>query len=226
MGEPALVPCDLKPAFAEAFCAPSPTAGPGAALESFAAAARTGDADRLFDLLTPTARERLGPRDEFRDGTATSLAEGLGSYPADAELVLAQGVGDGWAVAAIAAERSVEGTRAYDAYAAALRRVGGSWRVALAGPVELEPLEPEPHDRVETVDRIALRATAPTALDVVEVWLDGEPFPTEGGGPSSGEQTEFGQPRQQLAPGHHVVVGFARAGDDAKAVAWTFTVDR
>jgi hypothetical protein len=222
--EPRLVPCDLKPAFAESFCPPAAGNGPAAALEDFHDAARTGDAGALFSLLAPKARERVGPFARFRQGTATALSEGLGSFPADTPLVLATGVGGGWAVAALAGPRRVEGTEEHGVYAAALRRVDGAWRLALFGPVAVEPLRPAPGATVARVERVAVRATAPGALERFDVWLDGQPFTVEVGGPSASEQTAFAQPREPLAPGRHVVVAFARTGDSATARGWEFTV--
>jgi hypothetical protein len=102
--------------------------------------------------------------------------------------------------------------------------VDGAWRLALFGPVAVEPLRPAPGATVARVERVAVRATAPGALEQFDVWLDGQPFTVEVGGPSASEQTAFAQPREPLAPGRHVVVAFARTGDSATARGWEFTV--
>jgi hypothetical protein len=222
---PALVPCDLKPAFSEARCAQVAGTEPGDTLLSFAAAARAGNAGQLWGLLTDRAREQLGPFSSFRDTTAVSLQEGLGSFPATAELVLARELADGWAVAAIAALRSVEGSREFGAYAVPLRRSDGRWRVDLVGPPALNALRPSNGAETDDRPRIAARAESETPLETVSLWLDGDRFAAEGGGPSARQRTVFGDPRAPLAEGRHVVVAFARTATSARAVAWTFTVE-
>src|SRR5712691_10296909 len=74
---------------------------PAAALRALAAAARAGDQGAIRRLLTPSTRP----------SAAAELAEGLGSFPGSAKVVLAEQIDDAWAVAALAGPRRAEGVR-------------------------------------------------------------------------------------------------------------------
>jgi hypothetical protein len=204
----------------------TPAAGPGRVLLRFVEAARRGDADAMWGLLSRPTRASIGPTlAEFRLSTSREFAEGLGALAAGTRVILSRRLDDGWAVAAVAGVRTVEGDPEDFAYGAALRREGGALRLELAGAVVSghvpDPLEEVPAGRPEVA------ATINAGGDVTKVltWLDGRAFPV-----ARGEDdlpftaTLRGRPRRPLAPGRHEVVVFAATDRTAVASAWSFTV--
>jgi hypothetical protein len=179
---------------------------PGGTLVAFVDAASAGDEAAARSFLTSPSRAGLD-----LSGLRAATAPVTGG-----RVIISQLVDGPWAVAAV-----VKGTHAY---AAALRRVGGYWRVELGDPIRLRPILPHPGRLALSADpQIAAEARA--GKDVrLALWLDGSDFAVEGGGPRPGFITAFGRVGSELSPGVHVVVAFARAGRAAAATAWTFRV--
>jgi hypothetical protein len=174
---------------------------PAQALGAVIAAAYAGDATRLRSLLTP---------ESIRPAGAT-----LAGFSARRARTLYRG-GD-WAVAWV---RSPKTNRAY---AAALKRAGGRWRVDLSRRVRIRILGPNPGERAAPTPQVAAGLSAPTPLAESGLWVDGMPLEVKGGGtPTRG--TIYGAPAAPLTPGPHVAVAFARTGRTGTATAWTFTV--
>lgn len=121
-------------------------------------------------------------------------------------------VGGGWSVAWASAGGK--------AYAVALH---GSQIVRSAG-VRLRVLGPDPGSTAGAQPQVAVEIRAPQAIDDSTILVDGTPLSTNGGGPSPSYQSIYGAPASSLGSGTHVAVAFARAGGDARAVAWTFRV--
>jgi hypothetical protein len=190
-------------------------------LAAFVRAAGRGDVPRMWALLSRSSQTRFGSLARFRNRGATDFEEGLGSFARGSfHTVLSGPIGARWAVAAIAGQRRVEGSSEYAAYAAALHREAGAWRLQVAGQIELLPLRPVDGKTVSSPTQLAVEVRSPNALDNLGIWLDGRAVPGKSGG-SPQRLTAFTQPLG-VAPGRHTVVVFASAGKGAAAVAWTF----
>jgi hypothetical protein len=179
---------------------------PGGTLVAFLDAASAGDEAATRSFLTDSSQRVLDlPRLEL---AARPLVGG--------HVVISQLVDGPWAVAAL-----VKGAHAY---AAPLRRENGSWRVELGGAIRLRPILPHPGQLALTADpQIAAEARASADVGLA-LWLDGIDFAVEAGGPTPSFITAYGRSGNELSPGLHVVVAFARAGPGAAATAWTFKV--
>jgi hypothetical protein len=198
---------------------------PGTELGKLVRAAGRGDAAALWPLLSSGAQRRLRPLARFRRGTAVELSEGLGSFAHGSfDTALSQVVDTRLAVAAIAGTRRAEGRREYAAYAAVMRLEHGRWRADLLSPVKVRPLGPSQGTRVGPVMQAAAEVAAPVAVSDGAIWVDGRAIAGKSGGIDPEHVTFYGQPLRPLARGRHVAVAFARAGNQAGAVAWTFSV--
>lgn len=202
-----------------------PTAAPevGETLEQFVAAAANRDVEAMWELLSEASRERLGPTiDDFAEEYAEDFQGGLGSFAGSAYgVVLAVETPSGWGVAAIAGERERDGEPEYAAYAAALSSDGSGWRLELGAPLTVRVDSPPAltENRAPPIE-VAIESESP--IEEAGLWLDGEPFPGTVGG-SEREVTITGEARA-LVPGRHVVVVFGRAGENAIAGAYPFTI--
>ena len=110
------------------------------------------------------------------------------------------------------------------AYAVAERLQGGTWLAEIAGPVALTALGPRPRGTAAPIPQVAFEIKAPKPIVDTALWVDGKPIDTKGGGPSSTYISIYGAPATPLMQGRHVAVAFARAGTNASALAWWFTV--
>jgi len=172
-----------------------------------------GEADSL-QLLTPASRERVA---------ASELSEGVAAF-ADDSPVEARKLGGGWAVAWTVGTHTAEGMTETMAYAVPLKLVGGRWLAEISGAIDLRPLGPDAGEQVGTIPQVAAEIKAPTPIVETSLLVDGTPLDTKSGGPSTRYISIFGAPAEPLAPGQHVAVAFARAGQDAAARAWAFRV--
>jgi hypothetical protein len=191
---------------------------PGVVLRDFVRAAARGDARRMWERLSAPTQERLGPTlGAFRSGAAPALERELEALGRRHELILSQTITSRFAVAAVGRDNR--------AYAAALRLENGLWRVELGSPVHVEPLRPEPGERVLRRTQLAAEVEAGTPIVEAGLWLDGVAFPSRGGGQTPSELTMFGE-TATLARGWHSVVGFASTATNASARAWAFRAVR
>ena len=196
----------------------------GSILLRFVRAAARGDADMLWRLLSTPTRDSLGPTlARFRPATAREFQQGLGSLAPSARVILARRVGERWAVAAVAGERTAEGRREPFTYGAALVREGDAWRLDLGGVV-IGGLEPEPLATVGVPARVAVNVSAGAKVGEVVLWLDGRPLAVERRSDAPFSARVLARLRAPLAAGRHTVVAFATAGETPGAVAWTFAV--
>jgi hypothetical protein len=196
-------------------------ADPGkATIEAFAAAARERRADRLWGLLSSSTRERLGPLQHFRRGTASELTAGLGSIE-DFRTIVSERITPEFGVVAI------DGTRAGKrvVYAAALRLDGKRWKVELGGPAKIRPIGPNPDAREPVVAQIAAAVQGPGGAGTAVMYLDGGTVNPEVRGTSS-NSTLFANFDPALDRGPHTVVLFTSDDREASATAWAFTVEK
>jgi hypothetical protein len=191
---------------------------PGVVLRDFVRAAARGDERRMWNRLSAPTRERLGPTlGTFRSGVAPALERELEAIGRRHELILSQTITPRFAVAAVGRENR--------AYAAALRLENGLWRVELDSPIDVQPLRPEPGERVSRRTQLAAEVEAGTPIVEAGLWLDGIAFPSRGGGQTPSQLTMFGE-TSTLARGWHSVVAFASTAANASARAWTFRAVR
>lgn len=132
------------------------------------------------------------------------LPDGVAEHTSD--------LGSGWSV--------VWGSAGGRAYAVALHGT----TVVRSADVKLRALGPDAGSTAAAIPQVAAEIRAATPVEDSTLLVDGEPLDVKGGGPSPSYVTMYGAPAAPLAKGGHVVVAFARAGDAARAVAWTFRV--
>jgi hypothetical protein len=199
---------------------------PGPTLEEFVAAARAGDADAMWALLSAPTRERLGPTAaEFRRGQGRRLQASLGSFVEGRSAVfLNEQVSADFAVAALGGRQTIRGRERRGAFATALRYEDGDWRLELGGPVELEALVPDPGEVENENAQVAAGVAADAAILEGGIWLDGDAVPGESGGTDDRHITFYSDPVTDLEKGPHAAVAFASTADDASALAWLFSV--
>lgn len=201
---------------------------PGPTLEEFVAAARAGDSDAMWALLSTPSQERLGPTPEkFRRGEGRRLRTRVGSFvEGRSALFLNEQVSADFAVAAFGGRQTVGGKQRRGAFAAALRYEEGDWRLELGGPVKLEALVPDPGEVENENAQVAAGVAADSAVLEGGLWLDGEAVGGESGGTDDRHITFYSDPVTDLVKGPHAAVAFASTADDASALAWLFSVKR
>jgi hypothetical protein len=201
---------------------------PGPTLEEFVAAARAGDTDAMWALLSAPSRERLGPTvARFRRGQARRLRTTLGSFIEGRSAVfLNEQVSADFAVAAFGGLQTIRGKERRGAFAAALRYEDGDWRLEFGGPVKLEALVPDPGDVENENSQVAAGVAADAAILEGGLWLDGEAVAGESGGTDDRHITFYSDLVTDLEKGPHAAVAFASTADDASALAWLFSVRR
>lgn len=199
---------------------------PGPTLEEFVAAARAGDSDAMWALLSTPSQERLGPTPgRFRRGEGRRLRASLGSFiEGKSAVFLNEQVSADFAVAAFGGRRAVGGKERRGAFAAALRYEDGDWRVELGGPVKLEALVPDPGEVENENAQVAAGVAADAAILEGGLWLDGEAVGGESGGTDDRHITFYSDPVTDLVQGPHAAVAFASTAREASALAWLFTV--
>ena len=194
----------------------------GAALKLFVEAAGSGDVLQMWALLSgPTQRRFGGDSGTFRDRFAREFEQGVGSFAGtDYQVILAEKPAPRWAVAAIVGTRTEAGVEQTAAYAVALRLEEGYWRLEVGGPVKLTPVVPSTGVKAGTSPQLGMKVEARAPISDAAVWIDGSPLPALAAGPDASTLLVAGPPDSPLAAGTHVGIGFARAGDQASALAW------
>ena len=221
-GEAAETHAERPPAVAAPQGRPDPA--PARVLARFVRAADRGDAAAMWALLTSETRATLGPAAAFRAGTARDLAELLRDFDVRRVVVSRTFDGGRTGVAALAGDRTVEGERDPFAYAGALERERGAWKLELGGAM-IDALEPEPYEPTDARPLVRARANVAEPVDALAVWLDGRPLR-----PAKVERTPFtlsvsARPSRPLRDGRHDAVAFVATDGAAAAVAWPFTVE-
>jgi hypothetical protein len=174
-----------------------------------------GDAAGAWALLSSDSRRRLGPSlAAFRENGFRGLARRARPFRRGFRIVVADRITQRWGLAAATAGGSV--------YGSALRLDDRRWSVEIGGPVRIEPVRPEPRERVRWRTQIAAEVKADEAIEEAHVWLDGRALPSLGGGPTARALTMFGE-SGELTTGRHSAVAFAATRTGARAYAWSFT---
>jgi hypothetical protein len=193
------------------------SADPGKeAIDAFVAAARAGNIDAMWGMLSPEAKKRVGPTTgEFKSGAGGELADslaGFGPYKA----IVSERITPEFGVVAIDDGKKV--------YSTPLRLVGEKWKIELGSPVAIRPLGPLPGAIEPVVAQIGAAVDGIGGDTNVVIYLDGnaEPDPQVRGTGTS--VTTFANFDPALPPGRHTVVIASTEGREAGAAAWAFTV--
>jgi hypothetical protein len=175
-------------------------------------AIEAGDARRVAELLPRRIRERLS--DEQRAELVRVLRDRVAGAADDEPVLVVRVAGD-----AVVAGRRREPP---GAYAAVLERESGEWKI-VPGTVGLTYGLPAAGDELESPASIDFGVVPKDARLEAALWLDGRKLPL-----TRTETPQYARfaarPAQPLERGDHVVVAYARDGDRAGAIAWTFVV--
>ncbi|HST25493.1 MAG TPA: hypothetical protein VLJ76_05850 [Gaiellaceae bacterium] len=193
----------------------STAADPGrTAIVALLHAASHHDAQALWALLSTQSQKRYGSLAAFRAGAATTIEKSL--VPFEHETIspfISQSVSQQFGIVAVRA-----GSKAL---AFPLRHQNGGWKVETPGPVTISISGPQPGSH-GLVAQIGVEIHAPTSPDDGVLWVDGSPVQSQiYSGPKSA--TVFANLTKALPAGIHIAVAYAEAGNNASAVAWTFT---
>jgi len=189
---------------------------PGQTLLRFVRVSAGGNVAATWGLLSRATQRRYGPFRVFRVRQASKLARQARAVRGG-PLIVATPITSRWAVAAVAGRRA--------AFAAALSRERGRWRLELGGPIRIEAVRPNPGERVLGRTQVAAEVHAPAAIHEAGLWLDNRALPSRGGGLGPRALTMFAE-APDLAAGPHAAVAFTSTGRDASARAWSFAARR
>jgi len=198
---------------------------PGLTVLRFVQAARRGDAQRMWGLLSEPTKRSIGPGVlSFARGTAPDLYDSFADFR-QGQVLLSRKLDDTWAVGAVTGRfETDDGDTEPAAYALALRREHGKWRVELAGLV-IARLRPSPSDTTGDTPELRAEAQAGNGVERMLLWLDGAAARVPFKRTSDFTSEIDGRAETKVPPGEHTVVVFARTPVTAGAQAWTFDVD-
>ena len=189
------------------------------AVDALVAAARAGNTDAMWGMLSTSSRERLGPTlGEFKSGAGGELADSLAGFR-DYKVIVSERITPEFGVVAIDGSR--DGKRAV--YAVPLRLVGERWKLELGSPVKVKPLGPLPDAVEPVVGQIGVAVGGPAGVGTAVMYLDGRAENPKVYTTAT-NSTLVSNFDPALAPGRHTVVVFATDDRNAAADAWAFTV--
>jgi hypothetical protein len=199
---------------------PAP-ADPGkAAVDRLLAAAKAGNTEAIWGMLSIASKRRLGPTPgEFESGAGGELADSLGSFR-NPKVIVSERITPDFGVVAIDGRR--RGQRSV--YALPLRLEAGKWKLELDSPVHVKVLGPQPGSR-GLVAQVGAAVTGPGGSGTAVMYLDGHTENPKVVGTAS-NATLFANFDPALDPGRHTVVVFASDGQNAGATAWAFTATK
>jgi hypothetical protein len=178
-------------------------------------AARTGDAQTMWGVLSKASRRRYGPTlADFRQGEARALRRTLAPFARGPLPVQVSENIDG-TIGVVALSRGA------NAWATPLRLEDGFWRVELPGRLHIDVSGPPPGSKGKFADQVGVEVRGRSGAGTALLYLDGETLQPEiySGGSAA---TVFASLPNGAGPGRHTVVAFATSGDEAAARAWTF----
>jgi len=186
----------------------------GLAVMRFVQAARAGDVRGMQALMTAETRAGFGRLAE------AEIARQLENFR-DARIALGTRVGEDWAVGAVTGYDD-DGDPA--AWAAALRREDGRWRIELGG-IAFARVRPAPLAEADVRAELRVEAQAGGEIEQLRLWVDRRPlraFPVRR---HPFARQVWGRLRDPLPPGLHTAVAFATSAETAGALAWIFEVE-
>lgn len=193
-------------------------------IREFVAAAHAAKPAAMWRLLSTATKSRVGPFAQFRDHTATELAEGVGGFR-DYKVIVSERITPEFGVVAIDGTKAAEGTTERDVYAVAFRLEATDWKIELFGPVQVRPIGPDPGAHEDVVAQVAAAVSGQAGNGTAIVYVDGltENPKIYGTGSNSTVVVNYDP---ALDPGRHTVVAFGTVGRQASATGWWFTVKR
>jgi len=203
----------------------SPDPEAGLTVLRFVQAARRGDAERMWNLLSEPTQRSIGPGVlPFARGTASDLYDSFADFE-QGQVLLSRRLDDKWAVGAVSGRfENDEGDSEPAAYAVALRREHDKWRVELAGLV-IARLRPSPAKTTGNRPELRAEAQAGNGLERMLMWVDGSAARVPFIRTSDFTGEIDGKAMQKIPAGEHAAVVFAQTPVTAGAQAWTFDVD-
>jgi hypothetical protein len=184
-------------------------------MDAFVAAARAGNTDALWGMLSTDTRKRLGPTlGEFKSGAGNEIADDVGGF-GPYKVVVSERLTPEFGIVAIDDRKRV--------YAVPLRLEGERWKIELGGPVVVRPIGPDPGAVEPVVAQVAAAVEGPGGAGDAVLYLDGHTEQPQVRGTAS-NATLFANFEPALDPGRHTVVVAATNGREAGATAWAFTV--
>jgi hypothetical protein len=197
---------------------------PGRVVLRFVQAARRGDAQQMWSLLSEPTRASIGPRlERFVRETALAIAEDF-EDTRDFEIVLSRDLGPRWAIGAVAGVDAPDDDEPEPAtFAAALRREDGRWKLELAG-VAFAQLDPDPEAESDARPPLHVEAEAGDDVERLLLWVDDAHVQATAHSESPFTAEIEGVLDRDLAPGLHMATAFASTHETAGALAWWFEV--
>jgi hypothetical protein len=179
----------------------------------------------MWALLSKPTKRSIGPGMlPFARGTAPDLYDSFADFR-QGRVLLSRKLDETWAVGAVTGSfESDDGDTEPAAYALALRREDGQWKVELAGLV-IAKLRPSPADTTGGRPELRAEAQAGNGVDRMLMWVDGAAARVPFLRTSDFTGEIDGKPMQQIPAGEHTAVVFAKTPVTAGAQAWTFDVD-
>jgi hypothetical protein len=201
------------------------TRDPGEIVLRFVQAARRGDAELMWALLSEPTRRSVGPGvKSFEVGTAPDITKSFEDFRGG-RVLLSRSLDDEWAVGAVTGRYEPEdGEPEPAAYAAALRHEGETWRIELYGLV-IARLRPEPLGTTDDRPEVRAEAQAGDEIDRMLLWLDDVAASAPYVRTSAFTGEVRGRPSEPVPGGEHALVVFAKTRATAGALAWSFEVD-
>ena len=198
-------------------------AAPARVLVRFVRAIRAGDESLTWQLLSAATRGGYGGTlASFRRGGFPELSRLFETFRTE-RVLLSRRIGLRWAVAALGGTRTTAGETDPFAYAAAMVRERGAWRLELGGAV-IGGLQPEPAQEVEARPKLEAEVGVAERLRLFGLWLDGRRLSVRRDGRGVFRASFRARAERRLAPGRHDAVAFVATDTAAAAVAWPFSV--
>jgi hypothetical protein len=198
---------------------PAAVSDPGrTAIIALLHAAVHNDTKGLWNLLSKPSQQRLGPSyAAFKLASAPQIEQALKPFESSTITpFISQSVSQQFGIVAI---RS--GARAL---AFPLRHENGAWKIETPGPVTIAISGPQPGSH-GVVGQIGVEIHAPAPPGDGVLWVDGKAVESKiYAGPKSA--TVFANLQPSLQAGVHIAVAYAEEGNDASALAWTFTATK
>ncbi len=190
-------------------------------VNALVAAARSGNTDAMWGMLSTSSKKRLGPTlGEFKSGAGGELADSLAGFR-DYRVIVSERITPEFGLVAIDGRR--DGKRSV--YAVPLRLVGEHWKLELGSPVTVKPLGPLPGAVQPAVGQIGVAVGGPAGVGTAVLYLDGRAENPKVYTTAT-NSTLVSNFDPALGLGRHTVVVFATDNRDAAADAWAFTVKK
>lgn len=185
-------------------------------MTAFVAAARSGDSETMWELMSEPSRRRYGPElEDFMTGEAKKLRKQLAPF-AEGKLPVqvSENIDGLFGLVAL--------SKGPHAYATPLRLEGGTWKVELPGRLKIDVSGPPPGSKGKFAKQIGVEVKGRSGGGTALLYLDGVTLFDPKIYSSPRTATVFAGLPNGVTPGRHTAVAFATSGNTAAATAWTF----